>query len=239
MANQFERGTVVQGRTADSAQIDEGLRAHMLRVYNYMTTGLALTGIIAYLVAGTPALANAILGTPLFWVLIIAQLGVVFYLGARIHKMSFASAQTVFWLYAGLNGLTFAIYFQIYTGESIARVFFITAAMFAFMSLYGYTTKRDLTRLGSFLSMGVFGILIAMVVNIFLQSPMIYFAVSVIGVIVFTGLTAYDTQKIKNMYYEGDSSENAGKKAIMGALTLYLDFILLFVMLLRLMGNQR
>lgn len=239
MANQFKRGTVIQGRAADAAQIDEGLRAHMLRVYNYMTTGLALTGIIAYLVASTPALANAIIGTPLFWILIIAQFGAVLYLGARIHKMSFASAQTVFWLYAGLNGLTFAIYFQIYTGESIARVFFITASMFAFMSLYGYTTKRDLTRLGAFLGMGIYGLIIAMLINFFLQSPLIHFGISVIGVIVFTGLTAYDTQKIKNLYYEGDSSETGGKKAIMGALTLYLDFILLFVMLLRLIGNQR
>ncbi len=238
MANEFERGTVIQGRAGTAEQIDEGLRSYMLRVYNYMTTGLALTGIVAWFVASTPALANAIIGTPLFWVVALATIGMVFFLSARIHKMSFATAQTMFWIYAGLNGLTFSVYLLAFTGESVARVFFITAGTFAAMSLYGYTTKRDLSGWGSFLFMGLIGVIIAAVVNIFVASSMLTFVISVVGVLVFTGLTAYDTQKIKEMYYELDSSEVAGKKAIMGALRLYLDFINLFVMLMMLLGNR-
>ena len=237
MADQFNRG-VVLGRARTDAQIDEGLRAYMLRVYNYMVTGLPLTGAVAYIVASTPTVFNAIFGTGLQWIVILAPLGMVFFLSARINKMSAASAQIAYWVFAGLMGLSLASIFVIYTGESIARVFFITAATFAAMSLYGYTTKRDLTKLGSFLFMGLIGIIIAMVVNAFIGSTMIQFVISVLGVLIFVGLTAYDTQKIKEMYNEIDGSEIAGKKAIMGALRLYLDFINLFLMLLHLFGNR-
>ena len=217
--------------------IDEGLRAYMLRVYNYMASGLAITGVVAYATANSP-LIEVLFGTPLLWVVMLAPLGMVFYLSARIHKMSFARAQTMFWIYAGLMGLSLASIFIIYTGASIARVFFITASLFGAMSLYGYTTKKDLTGWGSFLFMGLIGIIIAMVVNMFLASAMMDFVISVVGVLIFTGLTAYDTQKIKEIYYEGDGHEIAGKKSIMGALRLYLDFINLFIMLLHLFGNR-
>ncbi|WP_119460669.1 Bax inhibitor-1/YccA family protein [Rhodospirillaceae bacterium SYSU D60014] len=223
---------------ADVAQIDVGLRQYMLGVYNYMGGGLALTGIIAYLTASSETMMQAIFGTGLAWLVILAPLGIVFFLNFRIHKMSFATAQMSFWAYAALNGLAFSFIFMLYTETSIARVFFITGATFAAMSLYGYTTKRDLTGWGSFLFMGLIGIIIAMVVNMFLASSALQFAISVIGVLVFTGLTAYDTQKIKENYYEGDDGQIMGKKTIMGALSLYLDFINLFLMMLRLFGNR-
>lgn len=239
MATKFDARMLNRGGVAARAgEIDEGLRAYMLRVYNYMTTGLALTGLVAYLVAATPSLYNAIYGTPLVWVIMLAPLGVVLLLSARIHKMSFSAAQTTFWIYAGLVGLSLATVFVVFTGASIARVFFITAGTFAAMSLYGYTTRRDLSRLGSFLMMGLIGVVIAAVVNMFIASTMLQFLISVVGVIVFVGLTAYDTQAIKEMYLESDSSEVSGKKAVMGALRLYLDFINLFVMLLYLFGNR-
>ena len=221
------------------AQVDVGLRNYMLRVYNYMATGLGLTGLTAYFVAITPSLFNAIYGTPLYWVVALAPLGFVFYLSARLHKISFAKAQTVFWIFSGVMGLSIAHIFLQFTGESIARVFFITAGTFAGMSLYGYTTKKDLTGWGSFLFMGLIGIIIAMIVYIFLQSGMLSFIISCVGVLVFVGLTAYDTQRIKEMYYASDHPEISGKKAIMGALKLYLDFINLFIMLLHLFGQRR
>ena len=221
------------------AQVDVGLRSYMLRVYNYMATGLGLTGLTAYFVAMTPSLFNAIYGTPLYWVVALAPLGFVFYLSARLHKISFAKAQTVFWIFSGVMGLSMAYIFIAFTGASIARVFFITAGTFAGMSLYGYTTKKDLTGWGSFLFMGLIGIIIAMIVNIFLQSGMLSFIISCVGVLVFVGLTAYDTQRIKEMYYASDHPEISGKKAIMGALKLYLDFINLFIMLLHLFGQRR
>ncbi len=220
-------------------EIDEGLRAYMLRVYNYMAMGIGLTGIVAYFTANSPALLQLIYGNAIMpWVVMLAPLGIVFYFAARIHAMSASIAQTVFWTFAGLMGLSLATVFLIYTGASIARVFFITAGTFGAMSLYGYTTHRDLTSLGSFLFMGLFGIILAMIVNIFLQSAAIHFAISVIGVLVFVGLTAYDTQRIKEDYYAGDGSEVLTKKAISGALRLYLDFINLFLMLLRLFGGR-
>ena len=221
------------------AQVDVGLRNYMLRVYNYMATGLGLTGLTAYFVAITPSLFNTIYGTPLYWVIALAPLGFVFYLSARLHKISFAKAQTVFWIFSGVMGLSMAYIFIAFTGASIARVFFITAGTFAGMSLYGYTTKKDLTGWGSFLFMGLIGIIIAMIVNIFLQSGMLSFIISCVGVLVFVGLTAYDTQRIKEMYYASDHPEISGKKAIMGALKLYLDFINLFIMLLRLFGQRK
>ncbi len=232
----------MQGRLAtralDRAEIDVGLRAHMLRVYNYMMMGLGLTGVTAFGVANYPPLLEAIFGTPLMWVVMLAPLGLVFFLSARIHKMSFATAQTTFWVFAALVGLSLASIFIIYTPASITKVFFITAGTFGAMSLYGYTTKRDLSGWGSFLVMGLIGIIIAMVVNMFLASGALDFAISVIGVLIFTGLTAYDTQRIKEIYMESDSTAVAGKKAIMGALRLYLDFLNLFLMLLRLFGNR-
>ncbi|MCZ6764447.1 MAG: Bax inhibitor-1/YccA family protein [Alphaproteobacteria bacterium] len=237
MATNFQ--SRMRALTSTSAEIDEGLRAHMLRVYNYMTVGLALTGIVAYLTASTPALMEAIYLSPLKWVVFLAPLGMVFFLSARIHKMSMAAAQTTYWIFAGVVGLSLASIFVIYTSASIAEVFFITAGMFAGMSIYGYTTKRSLASLGSFLFMGLIGILIAMVVNIFIGSAMMDFVISVLGVLIFAGLTAYDTQVIKEMYYEGDGAEVAGKKAVMGALRLYLDFLNMFIFMLHLFGSQR
>ena len=225
-------------RTADRAVIDEGLRSYMLRVYNYMASALVLTGLVAYGTANTPALMNVIFGTPLMWVVILAPLGMVMFLSAKIQTMSVTAAQATFWIFSVLMGMSLASIFVIYTGTSIARVFFITAGVFGAMSLYGYTTKRDLTGWGSFLFMGLIGIILASIVNWFLQSSAMEFAISVIGVLVFVGLTAYDTQKIKEAYAESDSAAVLSKKAIMGALRLYLDFINLFLMLLRLFGNR-
>ena len=223
---------------AAGADIDVGLRQYMLRVYNYMTGGLAVTGIIAYVVGTNPTFLNAVYGTPLAWVVMFAPLVLVMVFSFRLQKMSVGAAQAVFWAFAALMGLSISYIFAVYTGASIARVFFITAGTFAAMSLYGYTTSRDLTGMGSFLFMGLIGIIIASIVNIFLASSALTFAVSVIGVLIFTGLTAYDTQKIKSIYSELDASDIASKKAIMGALQLYLDFINLFLMLLRLFGNR-
>ncbi len=228
----------VTGRTVDRAGIDEGLRAYMLRVYNYMASALALTGVVAYGVASTPTLFNAIYGTPLMWVVMLSPLALVFLLSARVAKMSVGAALATFWVFATLMGASLAYIFIIYTETSIARVFFITAGTFGAMSLYGYTTKKDLTGWGSFLMMGLIGIIIASIVNFFLAASALHFAISAIGVLVFVGLTAYDTQRITNSYYEGDSTAVASKKAIMGALSLYLDFINLFLMMLRLFGNR-
>ena len=238
MAWESER-TVSAHAGTEQAVIDEGLRSHMLRVYNYMTGGLALTGLLAFLTANTPAVYNAIFGSPLVWVVMLAPLGFVIFLSARIHKMSFGTAQIAFWLFAALMGLSLASIFVMFTGASITRVFFITAGTFAAMSIYGYTTKRDLTGWGSFLFMGLIGIIIASLVNtFFVESSMMQFVISVIGVIVFVGLTAYDTQNIKNEYSEHYGHEATGKLAIMGALRLYLDFINLFIMMLHLFGGR-
>ena len=220
-------------------RIDEGLRSYLLQVYNYMGLGLAITGVVAFLVAATPALYEPIFTTPLKWVVMLAPLGFVFFLSAKIQTMSVSAAQITFWAFAAVMGLSMASIFLVFTGASIARVFFITAGMFGAMSLYGYTTKRDLSGWGSFLFMGLIGIIIAMLVNIFLQSAALHFAVSVIGVLVFTGLTAFDTQRIKEMYYELDASDVATRKAIMGALSLYLNFINMFMLLLNLFGTTR
>src|SRR5690606_4952687 len=223
---------------AEVGAIDEGLRAYMLRVYNYMMFGLALTGGVAYAVASVPAIQSVIFGSGLMWLFILAPIGLVLLLSFRVHKMSFASAQLTYWAYAALNGIALSTIFLAYTGESIARVFFITAAAFGALSLYGYTTKKDLSGWGSFLFMGLIGIIIAAVVNMFIASSALQFAISVIGVLVFAGLTAYDTQQIKEMYYAVDDTEIAGKKAIMGALRLYLDFLNMFIMLMQLFGNR-
>ncbi len=224
---------------ADVAQIDVGLRAHMLRVYNYMASGVALTGIVAMLASGSPTLMNAIFGTWLAWVVMLAPLAFVLVLSFGIHRLSLFASQALFWAFAAVMGLSLSVIFLIYTGESIARVFFITAASFGALSLWGYTTKRDISGWGSFLFIGLVGIIIAGVVNWFMQSSALQFAISVIGVLVFAGLTAYDTQKIKNEYSELHDQETSGKLAVMGALRLYLDFINLMMMLLRLFGTRR
>jgi FtsH-binding integral membrane protein len=227
-------------RPAVGAQvdIDVGLRDYMLRIYNYMASGLALTGIVAYVFAQS-GLYIAIARTPLIWLVMLAPLGLVMWLSYGINRMQASTAQAIYWFYAALMGVSLASVFLVFTGESVARVFFITAGTFGAMSLYGYTTQRDLSQWGSFLFMGLIGIIIAMVVNIFLVSSALQFAISVIGVIIFTGLTAYDTQQIKEMYFENDDGETAGKKAVMGALRLYLDFINLFMMLMQLLGTRR
>jgi hypothetical protein len=234
MANQF---TPDLGGSVPS-RIDAGLRQYMLGIYNYMAAGLALTGIVAY-VAATSGLYQAIFGTPLFWIVLLAPLGLVMFLSFRIEKMSLVAAQLSFWVYAALVGLSLAGIFLVYTGASIARVFFITAGTFGAMSLYGYTTKRDLTQFGSFLFMGLIGIVIAGLVNLFMRSTALQLTISAIGVIVFVGLTAWDTQRIKAIYFQGDGTMVAGKKAIMGALSLYLDFLNLFLMLMQLLGDRR
>jgi len=237
--------------TAETHVIDEGLRAYMLKVYNYMASGIFLTGVISLLlfklsVVMTPdgsialtSIGEVLYNSALMWVVMLAPLGVVIYMSFGIRKMSSAKAQMTFWIFAALMGASLSSIFLVYTGESITRVFFITAGTFGAMSIYGYTTKRDLTKLGSFLMMGLIGIIIASIVNMFMKSTMMYFVISILGVLIFVGLTAYDTQKIKNMYLVSDSGEVMGKKAVMGALTLYLDFINLFIMLLRLFGQRR
>jgi FtsH-binding integral membrane protein len=222
------------------ADVDVGLREYMLRIYNYMASGLALTGIVAYVFAQSGIYAQ-VAATPLIWLIMLAPLGFVMVISFGINRMQASSAQLLFWLFSGVMGLSLASVFLVFTGASIARVFFITAGTFAAMSLYGYTTKRDLSQFGAFLMMGLIGIIIASLVNIFIASSALQFAISVIGVIVFVGLTAWDTQSIKEDYYQLQyaDGETAGKTAIMGALRLYLDFINLFMLLLQLLGTRR
>ncbi len=238
-----------------AALIDAGLRAHMIRVYNYMAVAVALTGLVAWFcfqaaggdaitvangrISGVTPFGQMILGgyTPI--VLMLATLGLVFFISFRINSLQYTTALGLFMIYAALLGAALTSIFVVYTGTSITRVFFISAASFGALSLYGYTTQRDLSAFGSFLIMGLVGIIIAMLVNIFLKSSALAFAISVIGVLVFAGLTAWDTQKIKEMYDPQDDGTVAGRKVVMGALTLYLDFINLFLMLLRLFGDRR
>ncbi len=229
---------VMSRAQAEAAAVDVGLRAYMLRVYNYMCVALALSGAVAFYVSTSLTLQQAIFGSPLMWVVFLAPLGLVFFLSARINRMSATAAQTTFWIFAGLMGLSLASIFIAYTPESVTRVFFITAGAFGGLSLIGYTTKKDLSGMRTFLFMGVIGLVIAMVVNMFLGSSMLQLGISVIGVLIFAGLTAYDTQKIKLMYYEGDGAEVATKKSIMGALRLYLDFLNMFVFLMHILGNR-
>ncbi len=235
---------------AQAADIDAGLRAYMLGVYNYMTTALAVTGLFAYgvkmlAVGVTPAgqkyltgLGQLLYNTPLQWVVMLAPLGMVFYLSAKVASLKLRTAQTLFYVFAALMGISLSSILLVYTGDSVARVFFITAGAFAGLSLYGYTTKRDLGPIGAFMVMGVIGLLLAMIVNMFMQNQGLELMISVIGVLLFAGLTAYDTQRIKSMYMISDSHNIAQKKSITGALTLYLDFINMFLFLLRLLGNR-
>jgi hypothetical protein len=255
----FDRNLAARGAGFGRAvAVDAGLRAYMLRVYNYMAIGLAITGLTAFgaytlSVTTDPALASATLPnglmltslgyalfiSPLKWVVFLAPLGLVFLLSARINRMSTAGAQMAFWVFAAVLGISLGSIFMVYTYTSIARVFFITAASFGALSLYGYTTQRDLSPIGSFLIMGLFGLILASLVNIFLASPAMQFVISVVGVLVFAGLTAWDTQRIKEMYDVHDDGTMAGRKAIMGALSLYLDFINMFTFLLQLFGDRR
>ena len=234
-----------------AAAIDAGLRAYMIRIYNYMAAGVALTGVVAWATfnaavvdtgAGQLALTSfgqTIYSGPLTIVLFLGTLGLVFFLSFRVHTLSPGTAFTLFMVYAGLLGLMLSSVFLAYTGASITRTFFISAASFGALSLYGYTTQRDLSPIGSFLIMGLFGLILAMIVNMFLKSSGLEFAISAIGVLIFAGLTAWDTQKIKEMYSANDDGTVAGRKAVMGALTLYLDFINLVLVLLRFMGDRR
>ena len=245
--NRMVRGTATVADTMDA-----GLRAHMLRVYNYMVGALTLTGLVAYVVANTPALLNvlyqqtltasgvALQPTILGWIVMLAPIGLVFFLSFRVQHMSQGAAQATFWTYAALTGASLASILIVYTGASVAMTFFVTAGTFGAMSLYGYTTKRDLTGMGSFLFMGLIGLLLASLANMFFKSPAMDFVISVVGVLIFVGLTAWDTQKIKNTYYAvGGDVAVAGKAAIMGALALYLDFLNIFLFLLRFLGNRR
>ena len=241
---------LVRGAASGVASVDAGLRAYMLRVYNYMLVGLGLTGAVAWLTANTPLVGvfynqvqtvNGIAIQPniLGWIAMFAPLGMVLFLSFGMQKMSFATAQMTFWAYAAVMGISLSTILFLYTGTSIALTFFVTAATFGAMSVWGYTTGRDLTGFGSFLFMGLIGLILASLANLFFHSTQLQFLVSVIGVLIFTGLTAYDSQSIKNMYFAGDDGEVMGKKAIMGALRLYLDFINLFLYLLKFMGNRR
>jgi uncharacterized protein len=253
----FDRNiaTARSGYRTDQVTIDAGLRAYMIRVYNYMTVGVALTGVVAWLayqaaggdaiqvsggqISGLTSFGRAIFSGPLTIILALGTLGLVFLMSLRINRLSVGTALSLFFVYAGLLGLMLAAIFLEYTGMSITRVFFISAATFGAMSLYGYTTQRDLTGVRSFMGMGLFGLIIAMFVNVFLRSTGLDWAISVIGVLIFVGLTAYDTQNIKEMYSPMDDGTIAGRKAVMGALRLYIDFINMFLFLLRLFGDRR
>jgi len=250
----FDRNYAVpRGAGADRAlAIDQGLRAYMLRVYNTMALGVALTGIVAWLtfqaavvtneagaITGLTAFGQSIFSGPAVIILVLATLGLVFFISFRIQHLQVGTALGLFLLYAGLLGVMLSSIFLAYTGASITRTFFISAASFGALSLYGYTTQRDLSPIGSFLVMGVFGLVLAMLVNIFLKSTGLDFVISIVGVIIFAGMTAWDTQRIKEMYDPQEDGTATGRKAVMGALQLYLDFINLFMFLLRFLGDRR
>jgi uncharacterized protein len=248
---EFDRPTIAAARAGTAAAIDQGLRAYMLKVYNYMSLGLVVTGLVAWFtysasfveqggnIVGFTQLGAALFESPLRWVVMLAPLGFVLVLSFGITRLSVVATQALFWGFAAVMGISLSSIFAVYTGGSIAKVFFIAAAMFGSMSLYGYTTKRDLTQFGSFLMMGLFGLIIASIVNMIWPSGALGFAISLVGVVLFLGLTAWDTQKIKESYNVGFGHEVLMKGAVMGALSLYLDFINIFLFLLRLMGNQR
>ena len=217
--------------------VDTGLRAYMLRIYNYMTAGVGLTAVVAWLTY--QLIGPALLQSPLMWVFILAPLALVFFIGSRINTLSVSTARLLFFIYAALVGVSLSTLLHIYTSASITRVFFIAAATFGALSVFGYTTRRDLSGLGTFLFMGLIGVIIASLVNLFLQSSGLDWLISVVGVGVFAGLTAYDTQRIKAMYDSRDDETTAGRKSVISALSLYLNFINLFMMLLRLAGGRR
>jgi FtsH-binding integral membrane protein len=245
MANGFDPRATASPQTAatigrEGVAYDAGLRSYMLSVYNYMASGVLLTGIVALLFARSGMAADVFInGGLLKWVVILAPLGLVMWLSFGINRLSTGAAQTLFWVYAAAVGLSLSVIFLVYSPTSIAKTFFATSAAFASLSLWGYTTKKDLTGWGNFLLMGLFGLIGAMLVNVFWQNNTFDLAISAIGVLIFAGLTAYDTQKIKSMYFVVQGSgELVAKSAIMGALALYLDFINLFLFLLRFMGSR-
>ena len=218
---------------------DSALRDYMVKVYNYMAAALGISGVVAFVTANSPALMSLIFGTPLAWVVMLAPLGFVFFFSYKLNSISAAKAKNYLWIYSALMGLSLASIFIAYTNASIARTFFISASVFGGMSLYGYTTKKDLTGMGSFLMMGVLGLIVCSLVNIFLKSSAFDFALSFIGILIFTGLTAYDAQRIKQNFYHSGDSESTAKMAVMGALNLYMDFINLFIMMLRFFGDRK
>ena len=232
----------VRAKASSLSSTDEGLRKFMLKVYGYMSVGLGITGVIAWLFANAFVAQNpfvvSLMQPPLAYMVMFAPLGIILWMSFGINKMRAGTAQNLFWLLAACYGVSLASIFLVYTGATIARVFFIAASMFLTMSIWGYTTKRSLAKMGSFLMMGLIGLIIASIVNIFLGSSALQFAMSIIGVIIFAGLTAYDTQVIKEIYVENENSEDSSKKAVMGALKLYLDLLLLFQYLLMLFGNR-
>jgi FtsH-binding integral membrane protein len=233
--SRFDDQPIFRNGTTVSA-IDEGLRTFMLRVYNYMALGLGVTGVIAYLISSNGMIHSL---APFALLFMLAPFGVVMFLSVRLDKIEASTAQMLFWVYAALMGVSLSFMLAHFTTESIAGVFFITASVFGSMSLYGYTTKKDLTSMGSFMTMGLWGVILASVVNMFMQSSAMQLLISVLTVIIFTGLTAYDTQKIKEIYVESDHAEIASKKAVFGALTLYLDFINIFMSLLYIFGDRK
>ncbi len=235
--SRYDDHTITRSRSMIG--VDEGLRSFMVRVYMYMALGLSLTAMVAYYVASTPALIKALVVPPMGYVFMFAPLGVVLFLSFRLDRIAASTAQMLFWAYAGLMGISLSMIFLIYTSASIAKIFFVSASLFGSMSLYGYTTQRDLTSMGSFLTMGLWGIILASLVNIFLKSGPMEMVISIIAVLVFTGLTAYDTQTIKEIYMNSDDQDVATKKAVFGALQLYLDFVNIFLSLLRLFGERR
>lgn len=222
----------------DAAAFDEGLRSYMLRIYNYMASAVALSGIVAFLVAGSPTMSQLLFGTPLKWVVMLAPLGFVMLMSFRFEKMSKSALMAMFWVFAALMGASMAAILLVFTGASVARAFFIAAAMFAGVSIYGYTTKADLTKFSTFLMMGLIGLIVASLVNIFLASSMLQFVISAAAVLVFCGLTAWDTQRLKDTYAESAGTEMEGKLAVMGALSLYLNFVNLFQALMHLVGQK-
>lgn len=222
-----------------AAAVDSGLRKYMLAVFSHMFIGLMITAGVSYFISTSQSLMQTMFSTGLQWVLLFAPLAVVIYLSAKIHKMSVDTARMWFYAFSALEGISLAPICLIYTGESIASAFFVTSAMFLSMVIYGYSTDKDLTGVGAFLTMGLFGIIIASLVNLFIGSSKVSFIISVLGIIVFTGLTAWDTQVIKSYYFGGEEQDISDKKSIIGALRLYLDFINLFLYILRFMGNRR
>jgi FtsH-binding integral membrane protein len=240
MATNSDRRWAVPGYAgaATHVEIDQALRAYMLKVYNIMASGLLLSGIVAVVVAMSPTLTAGIWASPLRWVVLFAPLGILMWMSFGVNKMSAGTLSTLYWVFTALMGLSLSSLFIVYTGGSVAKVFFITAATFGSASLYGYLTKRDMSGMGTFLFMGLIGLIIAGLVNLFLQSPMMHFVISAIAVLVFTGLTAYDTQRIKSDFYEGHSEEVLQKGATMAAVSLYLNFVNLFQALMSILGNR-
>lgn len=225
--------------SASRVSYDSGLRQYMCKVYNFMAIALGISAIVAFLASSSPAVMHALFATPLAWVIALAPVGFVIFFGFKLNSISAQKAQSYLWIYSALMGLSLSFILVIYTGASVARTFLIASSTFGAMSLYGYTTKKDLTSIGSFLMMGLIGLIIASIVNIFLKSSALDFAISLIGVFIFIGLTAYDTQRIKQSYYYSSDSEMVSKMAVIGALNLYMDFINLFLMMLRFFGDRK